>query len=373
MKENNPIGVEIFSGAGGLGTGAALSGIEVAVAVEKDLYSIETYKRNHPKTRIINEDIRNVSGNDLINRNPFIVFGGPPCQGFSLSNTKTRNENNENNHLFLEFIRIVKELQPDWFLFENVAGIMSYKNGETVKKIQEIFKGNGYKTNFDVLFASDYGVPQARNRFFMVGNKHNIDFAFPSKIDKKVTVEQALTDLPELKNGDNFAELPYKNGKISEYAKSMRQNSNKSTQNFVSRNQDYVIERYKHIQQGQNWKAIPDELMQNYKEKNNCHSGIYKRLEADKPSVILFCSPLSKSIRIDTISICLFHSDNKKIFSSICLLFCKKSFTFAAGVWKHSRHTHMLERQRFWVACFGRFAPYASHPKLPSSSTFRYA
>jgi len=67
----------------------------------------------------------------------------------------------------------------------------------------------------------------------------------------------------------------------------MRQNSDKSTQNYVSRNQTYVIERYKYIKQGQNWKAIPDELMQNYKDKNNCHSGIYKRLEADKPSVVI--------------------------------------------------------------------------------------
>jgi len=113
---------------------------------------------------------------------------------------------------------------------------------------------------------------------------------------------------------------------------------------------------------------------------NTCSLVQITRLQLDfRPAIthnalsFLFCSPLSKSIRIDTISICLFHSDNKKIFSSICLLFCKKSFTFAAGVWKHSRHTHMLERQRFWVACFGRFAPYASHPKLPSSSTFRYA
>jgi len=287
VKKNKYIGVEIFSGAGGLGTGAAMAGIEVAVAVEKDLYSLETYKKNHPKTKNINKDIKEVNGEELIDRNPFIVFGGPPCQGFSLSNTKTRNDCNENNHLFLEFIRIVKELKPDWFLFENVAGILSYKNGETVKKLQELFKENGYKTNFDVLFASDYGVPQARNRFFMVGNKHNIDFAFPKKNNEKVTVEQALTDLPDLKNGDNFGELPYKKSKLSEYAMLMRQNSKKSTQNYVSRNQAYVIERYKYIKQGQNWQAIPDELMQNYKDKNNCHSGIYKRLEADKPSVVI--------------------------------------------------------------------------------------
>jgi DNA (cytosine-5)-methyltransferase 1 len=287
LNNNRKIGIEIFSGAGGLGTGAAMAGIEIAVAIEKDINSLQTYKRNHQKVKTINDDIRKIKGEEIINKNPFIIFGGPPCQGFSLSNTKTRNENNENNYLFLEFCRIVTELKPDWFLFENVAGILSYKNGETVNKLQEIFKEIGYKTNFDILYASDYGVPQARNRFFMVGNKHNLDFKFPDKHKKKITVAEAIADLPDLQNGDNYNELPYKKIKQSNYASLMRQNSKKAVQNIVSRNNENVIERYKHIGQGQNWRAIPDCLMQNYKDKNNCHSGIYKRLEADKPSVVI--------------------------------------------------------------------------------------
>ena len=287
LKNNKKIGIEIFSGAGGLGTGATMAGIEIAIAIEKDVYSLQTYKRNHQEVKTINEDIRKIMGIEIPNKNPFIVFGGPPCQGFSLSNTKTRNDSNENNYLFLEFCRIVSELKPEWFLFENVAGILSYKNGETVRKLQEIFEEIGYKTNFDVLFASEYGVPQARNRFFMVGNRLNIDFKFPKKLRKKITVAEALADLPDLQNGDSFNELPYKKIKQSKYASLMRLNSKMAVQNIVSRNNDEVIERYKHIGQGQNWKAIPDNLMLNYKDKNNCHSGIYKRLEADKPSIVI--------------------------------------------------------------------------------------
>ncbi|MCP5061551.1 MAG: DNA cytosine methyltransferase [Ignavibacteriae bacterium] len=286
-KKNKYVGVEIFSGAGGLGAGATMAGINISVAVEKDTFSLRTYKRNHPKVKTINADIKRTIGTDLISETPFIVFGGPPCQGFSLSNTKTRNDTNENNHLFIEFIRIVNELQPDWFLFENVAGILSYKNGETVSKLQELFKNNGYKTTYNILFASDYGVPQARNRFFLVGNKHNINFAFPERHTTQISVKQAISDLSDLQNGDYIEELPYKKSRASEYALLMRQNSKKATQNFVSKNKNYVLERYKHIRQGQNWKAIPDELMTNYKDKNNCHSGIYKRLEADKPSVVI--------------------------------------------------------------------------------------
>lgn len=287
VKSKNYIGVEIFSGAGGLGYGAAMTGINIEFAIEKDKYSLETYKKNHPNVKTINEDIREINGKEIISKKPFIVFGGPPCQGFSLSNTKTRNDTNVNNYLFLEFTRIINELKPDWFLFENVAGISTYKNGETVKKLQEIFKKTGYKTNHSILFASDYGVPQARNRFFMVGNKHDIEFEFPEKHENQITVKQALADLPDLQNGDYIEELPYKKVKQSNYALLMRQNSKKAVQNYVSRNENYVLERYEHIKQGQNWKAIPDNLMQNYKNKNNCHSGIYKRLEADKPSVVI--------------------------------------------------------------------------------------
>jgi len=284
---NKNFGIEIFSGAGGLGTGATMAGIEITYAIEKDVHSIETYKYNHQNVEIICEDIRKLKPKELFKQSPFILFGGPPCQGFSLSNTKTRNDDNKNNQLFWEFIRFVDDLQPEWFLFENVAGIVSYKEGETIKKLQSIFQKKGYTIKAEILFASDYSVPQARNRFFMVGNKHKIEFNFPKKHDKQITVKEALNDLPNLKNGDNFDELPYKKNNISEYALLMRQNSLKSCQNYVSTNQDYVIERYKHIQQGENWRAIPDSLMKNYKDKNNCHSGIYKRLEANKPSVVI--------------------------------------------------------------------------------------
>ena len=75
--------------------------------------------------------------------------------------------------------------------------------------------------------------------------------------------------------------------KASEYARKMRKGSRKSHQNYVSCNADYVVERYKYIKQGQNWAAIPSELMQNYKDRNNCHSGIYKRLTSNKPSVVI--------------------------------------------------------------------------------------
>jgi len=281
--------IDIFSGAGGLSIGAEMAGISIKFAVEKDIHAAETFAFNHPHSGVIKQDICEVNPHEYIDEEVFIVFGGPPCQGFSTSNTKTRNNSNKNNYLFEEFLRFVKELRPIWFLFENVEGITSYEQGNTVKTIKGLFEEIGYITKEQVLCASDYGVPQDRNRFIMVGNRLGIDFIFPNKQKEKVTVGEALADLPKLNNGDHFYELSYTKtlDECSEYVRKMRGNQDCATQNFVSRNKGYVIERYKYIGQGQNWKAIPDHLMKNYSNKNNCHSGIYKRLDANKPSVVI--------------------------------------------------------------------------------------
>ena len=85
------IGIDIFSGAGGLSFGAEKAGIKIGLAIEKDLAASKTFLKNHPDVKMLCEDIKKVNPLDYIEKNPFIVFGGPPCQGFSASNTKTRN------------------------------------------------------------------------------------------------------------------------------------------------------------------------------------------------------------------------------------------------------------------------------------------
>jgi DNA (cytosine-5)-methyltransferase 1 len=287
MSENK-IAIDLFCGAGGLSLGAELAGIKIKYAIENDCHSIKTYKANHKEVVLIERDIRDVSTSECPVKNPFIVFGGPPCQGFSLSNTRTRTISNEKNQLYNEFFRFVKQLEPKWFLFENVEGIVNFNGGLTLRNIKKTFQDLGYKIADAVLFASDYGVPQNRNRYFLVGNRDGIEFKFPERNQKKVTVWEAISDLPLLKNGAQYDELPYRSSKkISEYARVMRQGSTCSTQNFVSKNEDYIIERYKYIKQGQNWRAIPKELMVNYHNLENCHSGIYRRLRAHNPSIVI--------------------------------------------------------------------------------------
>jgi len=286
MNLRDYLGIDIFSGAGGLSLGAINAGIRIPYAIENDLASAKTFKRNHPETEVINSDIREIDPTQLNIKNPFIIFGGPPCQGFSTSNRQTRTLDNKNNSLFEEFVRFVSDLSPEWFLFENVEGIVGFNKGQTLSLIRKSFEKLGYKVVSEVLTASDYGVPQNRNRFIMVGNKLGIEFKFPEKSEEKISVLEAISDLPELANGQMEDTLSY-NGEASSYGKKLRNGSKYSLQNFVSRNQDYVIERYKHISPGENWRAIPQHLMLNYKVRDNCHSGIYKRLNPDKPSVVI--------------------------------------------------------------------------------------
>ena len=286
-----PIGIDIFSGAGGLSLGAEMAGFEIRFAVEKDKSAAMTYRHNHPNTLVLEDDIHNINPLEHLQANEHvsIVFGGPPCQGFSSSNTMTRNMRNPNNSLFEEFLRFVYEIEPDWFLFENVEGFVHFENGRIQHLVEQRFREMGYEVFPKVLWASDYGVPQHRNRFFMVGNRLGIDFEYPEPFGTKITVNDAIADLPDLVNGQQEDVLPYKlyANQASKYAQMMRKGSKHSRQNYVSRNADYVIERYNFIGQGQNWKAIPDELMQNYANKSNCHSGIYRRLKADEPSVVI--------------------------------------------------------------------------------------
>lgn len=286
-NETRKTAIDLFSGAGGLSLGAEKAGIDVSLAVEKDKFSVDTFKSNHPNATVLDKDITKIDVSKLNVHSPFIIFGGPPCQGFSLSNTKTRNQENRNNLLFQSFFDWVDHFKPKWFLFENVEGIVSYNKGKTVDEIQQLFEGIGYKVNKDVLTASDYGVPQDRNRFIMVGNQMGHEFEFPEKSSKKVTVQEAISDLPDLANGDLYESKAYQINNVSDYSKLMRNGCMESTQNYVSRNADYVIERYSYIKPGQNWKAIPELLMSNYANRNNCHSGIYKRLDPSKPSVVI--------------------------------------------------------------------------------------
>lgn len=294
METSKYNGIDIFSGAGGLSLGAQWAGINVTTAIEINDSAADTYQLNHKDAKVVRADIRTLNPQDYVNENGpvFIIMGGPPCQGFSLSNTMHRDMTNPQNYLFKEFVRFVKVIRPKWFLFENVYGITNIEHGKVEKYIQKCFEDLEYIVKPKVLWANEYGVPQRRNRFFMVGNRLGIDFEFPEPTHTEenfVTVADAISDLPILSNGDHIESEPYtkKASEASEYARLMRKGSKTAKQNYVSRNNDLVIKRYHYIRPGGNWRSIPEKLMKNYSDKSRCHSGIYKRLKADEPSVVI--------------------------------------------------------------------------------------
>ncbi len=287
------IGIDLFSGAGGMSLGATMAGIDVQLVVEADKFAAETYLHNHkPKYGLFNNDIRKFRKIDLKSKNEStVIFGGPPCQGFSTSNQKTRSVLNDDNWLFQEFIRVVDEYMPDWFVFENVKGIIETEKGLFVEQIIESFEALGYTIKYTVLNSAEFGVPQKRARFFIVGSLHNSDFDFPLPDKKnKVSVKQAINDLPYLKNGASISYLEYEKPARSFYSKYMRKglkNVSGCFNHLVTRNGLLIIDRYKHISQGKNWETIPKHLMKNYTDASRCHTGIYRRLIENSPSVVI--------------------------------------------------------------------------------------
>lgn len=285
------IGIDLFSGAGGMSLGARRAGVDVQQVVEADKHAAATYLANHqPKYGIFADDIRKFEPQKIQNRDNegLIVFGGPPCQGFSTSNQRTRSSANEKNWLFEEFVRSVKVYRPDWFVFENVRGILETEGGIFVDQIVEQFQKLGYTMSADLLHATDFGVPQKRARFFIVGSLHGKTYTFPEASHKKpITVSQAISDLPTLSNGASTCYLNYTSKATNRYAQSLRKGMSGCSNHLVTRNGQMIIERYKKIPQGGNWENIPDHLMENYADKSRCHTGIYRRLELDKPSVVI--------------------------------------------------------------------------------------
>lgn len=287
--EEQIIGVDLFSGAGGLSLGAEMAGIKVKYAIEIDPFAAETYKANHPLTSVIQDDVRRITDLPCNSfNNQLVLFGGAPCQGFSTSNRRTNTRSNPGNWLYKEFIRIIHILNPQWVVFENVTGLLEMESGAFFSSILADFQSVGYTCSYSVLNASDFGVPQRRSRLFLIGSKNGIQIelggAQPLPL---VTVGNAFCDLPVLENGASIDCLPYSGDSDSDYAKLMRNGLTQCSGNLVSRNAKYILERYTHIHQGQNWSAIPPELMENYADSSRCHTGIYYRLRDDQPSVVI--------------------------------------------------------------------------------------
>ena len=275
-----------------MSVGATQVGIDVKLAVEIDRYAATTYHLNHPRCEIFNDDIRRLT-DETINKIPrglngTVVFGGPPCQGFSYSNTRTRGLRNSDNWLYREFLRVTKSWQPDFVVFENVQGITNTAKGEILHAIVDELERLRYKINWGILNASDFGIPQRRSRFFLIGSRCGKKIGLPQmKTTVPITVKDAISDLPVLANGEVADWLPYRRAPQSSYADKLRDGLMRCSGNLVTKNSSTVIDRYRFIPPGGNWTHIPSHMMSNYRDRRRCHTGIYYRLRADRPSIVI--------------------------------------------------------------------------------------
>ncbi|MBO7928066.1 DNA (cytosine-5-)-methyltransferase [Pseudoalteromonas sp. K222D] len=297
---SRPLAVlDLFAGAGGFSTGFKKANCSIVAAVEFDSEIAKTYSRNHPETILHNIDIRNLATETIVNNfrdkgvECDIIIGGPPCQGFSMSGNRIRKsfegKFDERNELFMEFFRFVKDLNPSYFIIENVEGILNYNGGAIRDEIYSLFEGIGYKLDSKVLLAADYGVPQLRKRAFFFGTRKQID---PSSLIPSATNSpanytstwDAISDLPPIDSGEGV-DLLVKDNHV-EYT-SYQLKLGAQTQNVIhnhkaSSHSKETIEKLKLINSGKKQSDLPEHM-----HTKSVHSGSWGRMEKNKPAFTL--------------------------------------------------------------------------------------
>lgn len=196
--------ISLFSGCGGLDLGFIKAGFHVAVANEYDKSIWATYRANHPKTKLIQGDIRQIKESDFAYVGGGIdgIIGGPPCQSWSEAGA-LRGIDDARGQLFFEYIRILKDKQPKFFLAENVKGMLANRHHSAVQNILSLLDECGYDVSLTLVNAKDYGVAQERKRVFYIGFRKDLnthfDFPVGSTIDddKKLTLKDVIWDLQD--------------------------------------------------------------------------------------------------------------------------------------------------------------------------------
>ena len=195
--------LSLFSGCGGLDLGFKRAGFKIPVANEIDKNVWQTFKINHPDTYLIEGDVRNISKENIesfFSGEITGIIGGPPCQSWSEAGNLS-GINDERGKLFFDYVRILKEFKPKFFLAENVSGMLAKRHSEAVQNILSLFESSGYNVTLTIANAKDYGVAEERKRIFFIGFRKdlNIDFKFPkgSTVDdsKKLTLRNVIWDL----------------------------------------------------------------------------------------------------------------------------------------------------------------------------------
>ena len=271
------IPADLFSGVGGLSQGFISAGFEIAFAIEFDKEISVAYANNHPGTEMINENICEVDPEEIKKRHPHIdiIMGGPPCQGFS-EKGKRLNLNDPRNFLFQQFVRFVESFKPKYFVLENVPNIITTSNGYFKNQIIESFSKLGYSVNCGVLSASEFGIPQDRHRAVFIGTLGNKGIDLPTPSHKKVTVQEAIYDLPFIGSGEGNEVSSYDKQATSEYQKMLRGKTKVLNNHVATKHSNIALERLSLIPKGAGREVLPAEH-----RTKSIYSGTWCRLLED--------------------------------------------------------------------------------------------
>ncbi len=310
--------LDLFCGTGGFSYGLDSSclGFKTRLGIDILPIAARTFQANHPQAMTVVGDIRKARRADIANRlrlntgGVHVIVGGPPCQGFSsIRPFRSSIEDDPRNSLFEEYASFVNFFRPAVFVLENVVGLATHRDGKTIETIEECFRGIGYNTEWRILNAAHYGVPQKRERLIMLGAQKGIPLIFPdpthhfsgatighkdqsrlllplpsnlfvpnnSLLKPVVSVMNAISDLPEIQAGEEARR--YDKYPCSDYQKERRTRSKELTLHSATAHTRKMMEIIRHS--GKNISSIPKHLI------SSGFSSCYSRLDANQPAVTI--------------------------------------------------------------------------------------
>ena len=317
VRREQPIAIDLFAGAGGFGLGFEMAGFLVPLSVEIDAWACDTLRYNRPNITVVQHDIRDFNTESSVKEicifKPEIIIGGPPCQGFSIAGPAQKDPKDPRNSLFTNFAQWIKFIEPKAFVMENVKGLLSRRSTEGLKVIDIIkktFQELGYFVEVWVLNAAEYGVPQIRERIFIVGNKRGKELGIPRKthslellhlnkpqlsifdhtsIAPALTLWEAISDLPTLNAREGNEEQFYNLEPQNSYQAWTRDGSTTLYNHVAMEHSERLVERFQHIRWGESSSDVPKEHRArrrsgNGELSNKAYDQNNRRLHPYKPS-----------------------------------------------------------------------------------------
>ena len=289
--------IDLFAGAGGCSLGFINKGFKILLANDNWEAAAKTYKENHKNTEFILKNIEDLEVKEILEKTSMsrgeidVIIGGPPCQGFSTVGKRFIDD--PRNKLFKEYVRIVEGVYPKVFVMENVVGLTNMQKGKVLEQALKEFRLIGYKVDFRILNAVDYGVPQYRERVILIGTRYDINIEFPlpttiehnlfSNAQSRITIMDAISDLPPIEAGCNVVE--YKIAPLNIYQKTRRKDCVKLTLHSAVSHNKKLQDMMAYIPDGGSVWGI--ECLPQHLRPTSGYKNTYCRLDSKEPAMTI--------------------------------------------------------------------------------------